>query len=435
MMKNIKINNSKMFLLMLIITFSSSSLYAFEWSSSTRLSLSEEYNDNLNLDSDNEEDDFITIITPGIQTSLGWQRTGFSAAYDLGYSIYNEHSENDSFRHHGEVGWWWNVFQHTRLTLGDSYVKSEDIADLPDSGTERASREGYYSNSARMNLVHRFGENRNVSAGYVYGISNYEDEENDDNISHDAFIDSTYFFNPHTGVETHLAYTKGLYDIAQDFDEWVGTLRLMRNLSRGLQINGSYSHTMMSYEDEGDDNNYQIYNPSVGIRYSFGEDGIMALNIGYFIQDIDSQNNEKGLTVDGNVGRSWRFRQGTISLTGSSGYENSQLNSENLGFNVYYGAESRFEYQFSRTVSSSIFATYRHNDYVNSSPDDSDRVDKLISSGCSLNLQIARWLSSSLDYNFRNLNSNSDENNYTENRVMIRINVMTQHGREEAANN
>lgn len=422
-------NIIKIIISIFIITFCSSSLYAFEWASSARLSLSEEYNDNIYLDRDNEEDDFITIITPGIQTSLGWQRTGLTAAYDLGYSLYNDHSDNNSFRHHGDVGWWWNVFQYTILSLGDTYVKSEDISDLPESDNERGNREGYYSNSARMNLVHRFGENRNVSAGYTYVISDYDDEESDDNKSHNAFVDSTYFFNPHTGLETHVAYTRGLYDVAQDFDEWVGTLRLMRNLSRRFQINSSYTHTMMTYEDDGDDTNYQIYNPSAGIRYIFGEDGTMALNIGYFVQDIDSQDNEKGMTMNGNVGRSWRFKQGTITLSGLSGYENSQLNTENLGFYVYYGADSQFNYQFSRAVTSSFHAAYRHNDYVNSSPDESDRVDELITSGCSLNWQIARWLSSSIEYNFRNLNSNTNENDYTENRIMLRFNAVAQFGR------
>lgn len=421
-------------ILNIIILFCFSPLYAYEWSASTRLSITEEYNDNLYLDPVNEEEDFITIITPGVQASLNWQRTGLSAAYDLGYSVYNEHSENDSFRHRGDVGWWWNVFQNTRLSLGDTYIKSEDISDLPESDTESNRREGYYSNSARMNLTHRFGENKNVSAGYAYDIFRYDDDESEDNESHSAFIDSTYFFNPHLGMETHVAYTKGMYDISQDFDEWVGTLRLLRNLSRRIQINGSYTHTLMTYENSGDDNNYQIYNPSVGIRYSFGEDGVMALNIGYFVQDIDLQENEKGLTVDGNVGRSWRFKQGTITLSGSSGYENSQLNTENLGFNVYYGAESRFDYQYSRVLTSSIHGEYRHNDYVNSSPDDSDRVDVTITSGCSLNWQIVRWLSAGIEYGFRNLNSNINENDFNENRVMLRLNAVEQFGRVSANN-
>lgn len=431
--KIMKINN--IILNAIIFLYCALPINALELSSRANLSLTEEYNDNIYLDNENEEEDFITIITPGIQTSLNWQRTGLTAAYDLGYSIYNDHSENDSFRHHGNLGWWWNVFQNTRFSLSDTYIKSEDISDMPDSESETGRREGFYSNSTQMNLVHRFGENRSVSTGYVYEIFNYDDDQSEDHKSHVASMDTTYFFSPHIGLDTHVVYTKGLYEESQDYDEWVASLRLMRNISRRLQLNGSYTHTIMTREGVGSENDYQIYNPSVGFSYILGEEGTIGLNIGYFFQDIDSQENESGLTVDGNVGQSWRFKQGTFRLSGSSGYENSQLNSENLGFTVFYGAESRLDYQLSRSVSSSIQASYRHNDYVNSSIDDSDRVDKSIISGCTLNWQITRWLSSSLDYNFRNLNSNMDENDYTENRVIIRINIMAQSGREESVNN
>lgn len=404
--------------------------YAVELGSILRLSLSQEYNDNLYLDPDHEEDDFITIITPGIQSSLNWQRSELSCAYDIGYSKYNAHSENDSFRHRGDIGWWWDIFQNTRLSINDTYIKSEDIADLPDQETDTNRREGYYSNNSRLNLTQRFGENRHFSVGYAYNFINYKDAESEDNQSHNASFDSTFYLNPHTGFQTHVTYTKGLYEVTSDFDETNGSLRLIHDVSRRVQINVAYDHSIMNWEeDQGADHNYQIYNPSAGIRYSFGDDGETAVNVGYFVQDIDSQQNENGLTVNGNVGRSWRFRQGNIQLTGNSGYENSQLNSDNLGFNVFYGAEFLLNYQIERNVSSTLHASYRHNDYVNSSPDDSDRADKIIASGCSLNWQFLRWLTIRFDYNFRKLDSNRDENDYIENRVLVSLNFVSQFGR------
>lgn len=409
--------------------FNALPLEAFEWSATSRLSIVQEYNDNLYQDNEDQEEDFITVITPGIQGALDWQRCGLTAAYDLGYSVYNEHSENDGFRHRGDAGWWWNVSQYTRMTLGDTYIQSEDISDLPENDAGRDRREGYYSNSARVGLDHRFGENKNVSFRYAYGILNNDDPLVEDNENHQTSIDSTYYFSPYWGTEMHASHTKGLYDVSQDFDEWEGAIKLLRNLTRHFQINGSYRHTVMNWEGNGIENDYQVYNPTAGIQYNFSEDGLISLNFGYFVQDIDTRDNEKGMTIDGNVGRTWRFRGGTFSLKGSSGYENSELNTENLGFNVYYGAETRLEYKFRRNFGSSIHALYRHNDYVNPDPGELERKDNYAEAGCSLDWQIKRWLGTGIDYTFRTMNSNIDDNDYNVNRVMLRIVLSSQYGR------
>ncbi len=408
-------------------------VYAYEWSAVTRLSLTEEYNDNIYQDSDNEEDDFITIVTPGIKTNLDWQRYGFSAAYDLGYSFYKDHSENDGFRHRGDVAGWWNVARNTRLTAGDIYIRSEDITELPtnDNGADR--REGYYSNSAFVGLDHRFGENRNLAIKYVYGILDNDDRTIEDNESHSTTLDTTYFFDPFLGINVNAGYTRGLYDTSQDYDEWKGTLRVLRNLSRHVQLNAAYSHTSMTWDSPGDENDYQVYNPSAGIKYTFDEDGAMGLNLGYFIQDIDSRDNEKGLTVDGNIGRSWRFRGGAFSLNATSGYENSQLNTENLGFNVYYGVQSRLDYRFTRNLGTAIYAAYRNVDYVNPGPLEDERKDDYVDAGCSLNWQIRKWLGTGLEYSYRNLDSNIDDNDYTVNRIMLKVVLSSQFGKSRGS--
>ena len=424
-----RLKSLRYYTIIFIAIVCASSVNAFELSSRARISIMEEYNDNLYLDNENEEDDFITVISPGFQSEIRWQRTGLNAAYDLGYSMYDEHSEDDSFRHRGNLGWWWNMAQNTRFSLGDTYIKSEDISELPEEDTGRNGRDGFYSNTAFMNFNHQFGENKSVALRYAYGILDNDDETVEDNQSHKASTALTYYFSPQLGTETNVAYTNGLYDESQDFDEWVGSFRLLKNLSRHFQINGAYTHTSMTWEGEGVENDYQIYHPTLGMRYSFADDGIFAVNAGYFVQDIDNEENEDGVTVDGNIGKSWRFKQGMFSLTGTSGYDNSQLNTENLGFNVYYGAQSSLEYNFTRNVRSSVQASYRNIDYVNPEPGETERKDDFITAGCTLSWQIKRWLSSDLEYSYRNMDSNIDDNDYAVNRILLRFTLSAQSGR------
>jgi len=409
-------------LIILLFLWSVSS-EAYVISNNAHVTLSEEYNDNLYLASENEVDDFITIISPGLRSEIRWQRTGLNAAYDLGYSMYDTYSENDSFRHHADLGWWWDMFQSTQLRLGDTFIKSEDLADLTLENNGQTNRNEFYSNSAHIDLDHRFGDRRNFSLGYSYNTLNNDSNLVEDNQSHHVTGSLSYFFTPWFGSETQFAYTKGLYDISQNFDEWNGTFRLIKVISRHVELNAAYSHTSMIWSGQGSESDYQVYHPSLGMSATFGDGGTLALNAGYFVQDVDSRENNIGFTLGGDLGKSWTFRRGLIQVSASSGYEESQLNTENLGFTVYYEGVTRFEYNFNREVSSSISATYRNNDYVNPAPGEPDRTDDTISGICRFNWRIKRWLGSSLEYRYRNRNSNVNADDFTENRIMVSLTV------------
>jgi hypothetical protein len=402
----------------LCFVFVPASSHAYVLSYDAHVTVTEEYNDNIYLVPDNEVDDFITVISPGFMTEIRWQRTGIRGAYDLGYSMYDTLSENDGFRHRADVGTWWDVSQNTQFRLGDTFVMSEDQSDLELTDMGQTRRNTSYTNSAHLDMDHRFGERRSLALGYAYETLENDDETIEDNQSHHASGTLNYFFTPWLGSESQVSYTRGLYDVTQDFDEWTGSFRLIRVLSRHLELNAAYTHTLMTWEGEGAERDYQVYHPSVGISAAFDNQTSLAVNAGYFVQDIEQADNEKGLTIDGNIGKSWTFRQGLFQINGSSGYENSQLNTENLGFTVYYGADVRGEYAFTRNLSSSLDLGYRNSDYVNTTP---ERTDQSLTGAARLTWQIFRRLSSSLEYRYRNLDSDIDINDYTENRVMLSL--------------
>lgn len=403
-------------LLSIFLLLGVQSLKAYVMSYDAHVMVSEEYSDNLYQDPDNEVDDFITVISPGVRSELQWQRTGVSASYDFGYSMYNTYSENDSMRHNASVGGWWDVSSNTQIRVLENYLQSEDTTALGGQNIGELQEDTYKTNTARVDLEHRFGERRQTSLGYGYTTFKNDGDETDNNQSHNVVGSLSYFFSPWIGMEAQFDYTKGLYDFQQDFDEWNGVLRLIRVVSRHLEWNVAYSHTIMTWEGDGAEQDYQVYNPSAGLHYTMENDSFMAANVGYFVQDVKRGNDEKGLTLDGNIGKTWAFRQGSFNVTGSSGYEDSQLGTDNLGFTIYYGVESGLIYQLHRDVTTAFNARFRNNDYINSNP---DRNDKNISALWNLNWLIKPWLRSGLEYSWTNRNSNYDENDYTENKVQV----------------
>jgi hypothetical protein len=402
-------------------------LSAYEFSANPLISVTEEYNDNLYLDKDNKIDDFITVISPGLKSELRWQKAGIKTEYNLGYSIYDKNAVNDNFRHHGDIASWWDVSRNTHFHLSDSYDRSEDVSSLPIENTARIARSVYYLNSTHLGLDNAFGENKNITLGYEHRILNNVDNSSLDNKSDVINGNLIYYPDPFWGTETNVTLTNGYYNSSQDFQQWVGSTRLVKLFSRNFQINGTYSHSIMKYSEKGTNNNYQIYNPSIGFRYDFDEGETFSIDAGYFVQDIDNRTNEKGLSMDGNIGKTWRFKQGSMNIKGNSGYGNSQLGVNNLGFNVFYGSETRFEYQFSRTFSSSINATYKHSDYINSAsiPGGNDQVDKYVTAGVAFKWQLNQWIESSMEYAYKKLNSNMNINNYTDNRILFTLTLFS----------
>ncbi len=75
-----------------------SSVSAFQVTFEPRVTLSEEYTDNLDLTEDDTESDVITTIQPGFTISALGQSRGLNLSYDPSYSWYAEHGENNTRR-------------------------------------------------------------------------------------------------------------------------------------------------------------------------------------------------------------------------------------------------------------------------------------------------------------------------------------------------
>lgn len=386
------------------------------------ISFSEEYNDNIYLERENQHDDFIFVVEPGFNTGIRWQKAGITANYVLGHSNYRKNSENDGFRHNADIQSWYDLSRNTRLTVSDTFLKTEEPYSDSIQDTGRNSRSTYYTNSAGIGLSHQFGEKKSVSIDYSYDIMDNDADDVEDNDSHNSSMELIYYFMPHLGLESDLEYTNGEYDFTPGFEEWVITTRLVKIVSRFLSVNGEYSHTLMNQKEGSLQSDYQVYHPSAGVDYTFSDGGIFALNVGYFLQNREYGDDQSNMTLDGNIGKTWSFsRHGLINIAGTSGFDDSQLNSDNLGFKIYYETSARAEYGFTRNIIGTIDASIRSDDYVNPPEGQEERNDDTISAGTTISWQAKRWLNTSLEYRYRNLMSNFDENDYEENKILFTV--------------
>jgi putative beta-barrel porin BBP2 len=434
-----------LFLVIATIFFTVSNAAAFQATFLPRMSVSGEYTDNFFLTEDNEEDEFITVISLGFTTELLWQHSGIEISYDPAYAIYNEFSENDTWRHTALLYGWSDLTRNNRLEIRDAFVRTEDPfgeediyylrSDDPAIGADptlRTSREPYIRNTASLRFTNRFGENDSFYLEYAYDILENEDETLEDNTRHIPSAGLTYWFTPKWGSELILSYTKAEYEredefigtASDDFNAWDGNIRLIKRFSRQLEGHLAYTHIYVDFEATEED--YQIYNPYIGFNYEVAQDKTVTVDVGYFIQnykeEIDDRDDSSGLTADVNFTKT--FQRGLISLTGATGPTQAYFGAENLGLSIFNEARLEAEYNLTRRVTGDIFGSYRQDKYEDEDP---VRRDKTTRGGVGLSYTYERWLSSNInfiiraEYSYRNFDSNIDINDYVENRGLLSI--------------
>jgi len=398
------------------ILFFVSPSFGFQATFTPCISFSEEYTDNHYRTNNDKEHEYITTISPSFKAQILEKTSGVEIFYKPSCVAYDKFDEDNILRHSANFSGWAEIVKNFRLDVSDSFLHTEE-RDAEENITIRRSREPYYTNSASLNLTCQFGESDSFKLGYLHTILENEDPDIEDNERHNPSIAITYWFIPRQlGFETNISYTRGELEILDDFNNWTGNVKLIKCFTRHFEGFIQYTHTYMDYQ--GDSENYQIYDPAIGIDYAIDQDTHLSFSVGYFYQDREKSEDESGLSINGNLGKSWTFKRGSINFTGSSGYDETYFGAENLGFDIFYQAQYNASYSFTKHISGNITSSYRRDNYVNLA---SERKDNTAKVAIGLTFQPLQWVFIRLNYTYQLVNSTLDENDYVENKGLIGI--------------
>jgi hypothetical protein len=209
-----------------------------------------------------------------------------------------------------------------------------------------------------------------------------------------------------------------------DFHDWFGRTRLVRSFTRHFQGSILYSHTYHDF-DEDQDQDYHIYNPAVGLDWDITENSYVRADIGYFYRDVldeeeGNEDDDDGITVDGEIGTVFEVKRGSLNLQGSAGYDQDYQGAENLGFSIFYQASAIGEYQLTEELGVFLRADYRQDEYLDQQP---ERTDQEQDYSAGLRYSVTRWLSFTLQNTFRRLDSDDEEREYKENRTSLSMTI------------
>lgn len=397
------------------------------------LTVSQEHTDNVDQLPDGlEESEWITVISPSIALDVVGKTKGLNLSYTPGFTFYADRDENDTIRQSGSLSAWTQLAKHLELTWDNSYTRTEEPYEVdtlplspedrqrldPVDYTFRREREPHSSYTSRLNLGYQFGQKDRADLGYRFRRTWDDNPGAEDSTEHSPFVNLSYWLNPHWGTEYTAEYTRGEFSGDTDtFDEYTASVRLIRNFNRFVDGYVQYKHTVFDRHGEGED--YQIYDPSVGVDWRFARDGSLSLSVGYYIKDNEDSDNDSDLSISGDISKGFDIsRRTSFRVTGGSGYEQSYFGAENLGFTVYYQGRGRLTHKLTKRLDSDLSVGYRRNEYRDEDP---EREDDIWDFQAGLSWQVLQRVSLRLSDTYRIVNSNLEEEEYKENRVVLSL--------------
>ena len=388
------------------------------------ISLSEEYNDNINLTSTNKKDDFITTVTPGLKYINSDAVSGVDLDFNLGFVSYAKESQNNYISVNGSLNAKYLTREHVNFYLRDTITRSENPRELEPLTTAaqnqyvvstQNNREVYWRNVLAPTIEYQFGAENRLGLNYrnnIYRTDSATSENSQENYIN-PFID--YWFDQRNGLHLEYGYTKGDFERSPDMTGHMGNIRYTNRFTPKAAVFGEYTFTRREFSESNPPKiNYDIHEPSVGMTYTFSPTWNASAQIGYFWKEPDSGSTIGGYTYKASiVNRDVRTTY-VVSLQG--GYYEDYFTSENLGFSRYHRLTGSITHFLEKRTSIGFAGNIERVNYTSQ-----DREDWIWGAVGTLSHTPLKWLTLALEVSHREDNSNIDTNDYTENRVMIRI--------------
>jgi hypothetical protein len=420
-------------LILAILFFMTTRAFSLQYTFQPRISASEAYTSNVFLSQDNEEDDYITIVSAGFTAAALGKTGGLEVSYDPAYSFYKDFDDNHGWSHDAKLRGWSDLSKRTRFEVSDRFLRTqnplgeEDILTLRDGNvtqegdsTIRQNRRTYYSNRANAGLTYRFGKNDSFYTGFTYGLlRNNDSQQYEDNDFYSPTVGLNYWFVPKFGFQSNATYTKADFDqdedfIGQgssDFNNYAGMIRFIGKTGERFSLFAQHNQIYRDFEGNND-NDYMVYAPSAGFLYTIEEGLNLRLGAGYFYQDVENEDDNQGVFGNGQIDKTWTSERGYLTLAALTGLDQNNFGAQNVGLERFVGVQGSALYRLARTLSWDINGSYRYSDAVGDADqgadDDTGKNVHRYRAGSGFTIEPLKWMAIRLGYTFYKVTSDNE---------------------------
>jgi hypothetical protein len=330
------------------------------------VSLTETYNDNIFPLQSDRKADWITTITPGIKLALPYRRHLFTAEYNAVIDLHSKYSSEDTTDQNGRVLADFKIGSLFGLTVGDTYTKGHE----PRATSASGQIEKFERNAPSISATYQLANRSKIQLDYTRARWNFQVN---DFRTHDEDLTSAYFyyrFMPKTSAFVEYDWRNFSYDQKTnglDSQAYIGWLGLTWEISERTRGTVKAGYHQKNFKDVSN-RDYGTWGASVDVKHAFSDAASLYL---IAMRDVN----------------------------------------ESRVANTYYyvttGAYAEYTHKLTEKISAVARVSYGVDDYSNViAPDTQTRSDKTFLGGAGLKYQMRDWVGFSLDYNYRNRNSN-----------------------------
>lgn len=372
-----------------------------------RLTLSEEYTDNLFLSDSDENEDWITTFEPGISLTYTARSVDVSIDYSLRYLFYQDNSSSniDEFKDVQRADARASFFAGRPFTLTFSEAITREVLDERENNAdynELENRTTVYNFTATPEYRLEISPSFSLVLGYTYDRVDYVDASGNDSEEHVGHFSAVKELSSNTTISLNYFYTAHQADTDADYDQQNYTINLQQQVGPRLHVEVEAGLSEVEYDNgrDEDDTNWLL-----AATYSLSEP--LLLNASYNQSFATSITN--GLT---------KSRSAVLGL----GYDKNEMTAlaeiywQQADYVLSAREDESFGSRFSITVPlTRAFSTTVDADYEWASFDDviDEDVDRF-SFGVSLGYEYRRFLAS-LGYRYRSNDSDNNANDFTNN--------------------
>ncbi len=412
-------------------TVSTPSKGAYRIEVSPRISIKEEYDDNITLLNKNPIGDYSTTVSPGLKISADSGSNGLDLDYEFGWVKYHKSTKNDYIQHLGTLGLWQKIGSHLTFRLTDAYIKSNDyLADLNQFPvTQRVANtlSAYQRNDAKAVLDFQFGPKNHFVVGYIYNILDNDDPSLEDAREQGPSAALSYWFTQKDGLDLSYENLRYIYDQPDYYNNWkdlnAHNMRGAYVHQFGVRSTGSLYYALSIRKSIDFPIQYEIHDVGAGFDHRFSSSTSLSLGLGYYKPTGDTSLPgtpalNPGVTSLIELRKS--FQHGSVSLGVTSGWDDGLLEVIPRGFTKFGGAFGRFDYEPIENVSVFGGVTYRKNRYANEEIDillNQATEDETYQGRCGVDWRLCRWFTLGLLYTYTNRISPDPEDEFVDNRI------------------
>jgi hypothetical protein len=348
-------------------------------------SVSGSYNDNILATDDDQEDDFIFVMSPEISVRSNFPRHSLNFAVQSDVGRYVDHTDENFWDFAGAVGGRLDITRNNRLTASASAGREHEARDDPEDPGADVTEEPveYYAYTGSLGFEQDFNR-LNFGLLGTFDRNDYDEqgEDSDEDVRdrnlYGARLRTGYFVSPRIN-----AFVQGSYE------------REQRDASN----------------KSGRDND--VYSGAVGTAIDFTGLLFGEAFVGWSLQEFDESDFDSQNGLNYGVNLTWNPTQLTsLRLDGTSGFEPSQVGASNLESQIGL----RVDHELLRNVLIGGGVAYTRDDFQ-----DANRTDNRFDVGPDITYLINRHLSVGAGYVFTKQDSDESDEEFTRNVITLRL--------------